>query len=108
MLVYPIPKGCHGDRSEAEPPYVFAAAETIRSFDYARHDSLRHRIHLRGNRYKHLRVLERAEIVCSTRSGRKRLFEFNPRPILGIKRYLDLASRQWDQALARLQSLVEG
>jgi len=57
---------------------------------------------------KHLRVLEGAGIVHSARTGRRSLFEFDPEPIEGIKEYLDLVSRQWDQALARLKSFVEG
>ncbi|HXX23980.1 MAG TPA: helix-turn-helix domain-containing protein [Terriglobia bacterium] len=56
---------------------------------------------------KHLRVLERAEIVRSVRTGRESLFEFNPKPMEEIKQYLDFVSEQWDQALARLKSFVE-
>jgi DNA-binding transcriptional ArsR family regulator len=57
---------------------------------------------------KHLRVLERAEIVHSVRTGRESLFEFDPEPMEEIKKYLDLVSEQWDQALSRLKSFVEG
>jgi DNA-binding transcriptional ArsR family regulator len=57
---------------------------------------------------KHLRVLERVNIVRSVRLGRESLFELNPEPIEEIKKYLDLVSEQWDQALARLKSFVEG
>jgi DNA-binding transcriptional ArsR family regulator len=57
---------------------------------------------------KHLRVLERVEIVHSVRSGRESLFQFDPEPIEEIKKYLDLVSEQWDQALSRLKSFVEG
>jgi len=57
---------------------------------------------------KHLRVLENVGIVHSVRSGRESLFEFDPQPIEGIKEYLDFVSEQWDQALSRLKSLVEG
>jgi DNA-binding transcriptional ArsR family regulator len=56
---------------------------------------------------KHLRVLERAEIVRSVRAGRESLFEFNPKPMEEIKQYLDFVSGQWDEALARLKSFVE-
>jgi DNA-binding transcriptional ArsR family regulator len=56
---------------------------------------------------KHLRVLERARIVRNVRKGRESLFEFDPQPIDELKRYLDLVSKQWDQALARLKSFVE-
>jgi DNA-binding transcriptional ArsR family regulator len=57
---------------------------------------------------KHLRSLERVGIVHSVRSGRESLFEFDPAPIEEIKKYLDLVSEQWDQALSRLKSFVEG
>ena len=57
---------------------------------------------------KHLRVLERAEIVHSVRAGRESRFELNPEPIEELKKYLDLVSEQWDQALSRLKSFVEG
>jgi len=56
---------------------------------------------------KHLRVLESAGIVHSVRRGRESRFEFDPRPIEGIKQYLDFVSEQWDQALSRLKSFVE-
>jgi DNA-binding transcriptional ArsR family regulator len=56
---------------------------------------------------KHLRVLERVEIVHSVRRGRESLFELNPEPIEEIKKYLDRVSEQWDQALSRLKTFVE-
>jgi DNA-binding transcriptional ArsR family regulator len=57
---------------------------------------------------KHLRVLERAEIVRSVHSGRQSLFEFNPEPMEEMKRYLEVVSKQWDRTLVRLKSFVEG
>jgi DNA-binding transcriptional ArsR family regulator len=57
---------------------------------------------------KHLRVLENAAIVHSIRRGRESLFEFDPQPMEEINKYLDLVSEQWDQALSRLKSFVEG
>lgn len=56
---------------------------------------------------KHLQVLEGAGIVHSVRAGREKRFEFDPAPMEEIKRYLDLVSEQWGQALARLKSFVE-
>ena len=56
---------------------------------------------------KHLRVLQDAGIVRGYRTGRERLFKFDPQPLQQIKDHLDLVSRQWDQALSRLKSLVE-
>ena len=56
---------------------------------------------------KHLRVLERAKLVHSTRKGRESVFELDPEPIDDVRKYLDLVSEQWDQALSRLKALVE-
>lgn len=56
---------------------------------------------------KHLRVLERVQIVHGTREGRESLFAFNPQPVIEIKDYLETVSKQWDLALARLKTFVE-
>jgi DNA-binding transcriptional ArsR family regulator len=56
---------------------------------------------------KHLRVLERAGVVRSSRRGRERLVQFKPEPLEEARKYLDLVSAQWDQALGRLKSFVE-
>jgi DNA-binding transcriptional ArsR family regulator len=56
---------------------------------------------------KHLRVLERAGIVCGVRRGRESLFAFNPKPIGELKEYLAFVSEQWDAALGRLKLFVE-
>ncbi len=56
---------------------------------------------------KHLRVLQRAGIVHSTRTGRENRFALEPRPFQDMEEYLNFVSRQWDQSLARLKSFVE-
>jgi DNA-binding transcriptional ArsR family regulator len=56
---------------------------------------------------KHLRVLEGAGVVRSTRVGRESRFAFEPKSIEEVRAYLDHVSRQWDDALARLKVLVE-
>lgn len=56
---------------------------------------------------KHLRVLEGVRIVHSTRDGRQSLFTFDPQPVIEMKDYLEMVSRQWDVALARLKTFVE-
>jgi DNA-binding transcriptional ArsR family regulator len=56
---------------------------------------------------KHLRVLERAGIVCGVRDGRQNLFELQPRALGEARRYLDGVSAEWERALARLKSFVE-
>jgi DNA-binding transcriptional ArsR family regulator len=56
---------------------------------------------------KHLRVLQGAGLVHSARKGRESRFAFEPEPIEEIKRYLQLVSEHWDQALSRLKAFVE-
>lgn len=56
---------------------------------------------------KHLRVLESAGLVRGETAGRECLFELEPRPLEEIRDYLDLVSKQWDEALIRLKKLVE-
>jgi DNA-binding transcriptional ArsR family regulator len=56
---------------------------------------------------KHLRVLEAAGVVRSTRAGRESLFALEPKPLVEARSYLDEVSRQWDDALARLKAFVE-
>ena len=56
---------------------------------------------------KHLRVLEGVGIVHSARAGRESIYKFDPQPIEELKQYLDLVSKQWDDALDRLKSFVE-
>ncbi|GGC88469.1 ArsR/SmtB family transcription factor [Chelatococcus reniformis] len=56
---------------------------------------------------KHLHVLEKAGLVGSVRVGRESRFACQPEPIATARSYLDTVSRQWDDALGRLQALVE-
>lgn len=56
---------------------------------------------------KHLRVLEDAGVVRSVRVGRESRFDLELKPIEDVRRYLEQVSRQWDDALARLKSIVE-
>lgn len=57
---------------------------------------------------KHLRVLEDAGLVTSTRTGRESLFTFRPDAVSEARAYLDGVSRQWDDALGRLRGFLEG
>jgi DNA-binding transcriptional ArsR family regulator len=57
---------------------------------------------------KHLRVLENAGLLSSNRVGRESQFTFRPEAIAGARTYLETVSAQWDDALARLRSFVEG
>ena len=56
---------------------------------------------------KHLRVLEGAGVVRSTRSGRESLYVLEPQALTDARQYLDHVSQLWDDALARLKSFVE-
>jgi len=56
---------------------------------------------------KHLRVLAGAGLVRDVRRGRERLWELDPQQLREARRSLDLISRHWDDALARLKSAVE-
>jgi DNA-binding transcriptional ArsR family regulator len=56
---------------------------------------------------KHLHVLEKAGLVRSIRAGRESRFAFRPEPLAEARSYLETVSVQWDEALARLRSLVE-
>ena len=56
---------------------------------------------------KHLRVLEGAGLVSGKRRGRESLWQLERRRLRQARRYLDAISRQWDEALLRLQKLVE-
>lgn len=56
---------------------------------------------------KHLRVLQGAGVVRSVRAGRENLLELETKPIEDVRKYLEGVSPRWDDALARLKSLVE-
>ena len=56
---------------------------------------------------KHLRTLEGVGLVRSLRQGRETLFEFIPGPLVAMREYLDLVSKQWDGTLSRLKVFVE-
>ncbi len=56
---------------------------------------------------KHLRVLERAQIVRSQHAGRETRFLLNRRPLHDLQAYLERVGAQWDDALGRLKTFVE-
>lgn len=56
---------------------------------------------------KHLRVLEDVGVVFSVKTGRESRFALDPKPLVSAQAYLGHVSRQWDDALARLKTLVE-
>jgi DNA-binding transcriptional ArsR family regulator len=56
---------------------------------------------------KHLRVMQAAGLVCSARHGRESVWQLDLRRLDDARRYLDLISKQWDEALGRLRQFVE-
>jgi DNA-binding transcriptional ArsR family regulator len=56
---------------------------------------------------KHLRILENAGLVHSTRDGRENVWELEPRRIAEARRLLDVISDEWDDTLERLRVFVE-
>ena len=57
---------------------------------------------------KHLEMLADARLVTHLKSGRERLWQFEPAAIEEARLSLETIGRQWEQALGRLKSLVEG
>jgi DNA-binding transcriptional ArsR family regulator len=56
---------------------------------------------------KHLRVMEQAGLVRSTRHGRESVWQLEQQRLEDARRYLALISKQWDAALGRLHKFVE-
>jgi DNA-binding transcriptional ArsR family regulator len=56
---------------------------------------------------KHLRVMEEAGLVRSTRHGRESVWQVEQRRLREARRYLAVISKQWDAALGRLRRFVE-
>jgi DNA-binding transcriptional ArsR family regulator len=56
---------------------------------------------------KHLNVLAAAGLVRDMKVGRERLWEFEPTQLDEAQRSLELITRQWDHALAKLKLAVE-
>jgi len=56
---------------------------------------------------KHLRVMDKAGLVRSSRHGRESIWQLDAKRLEDARRYLDLISAQWDNALGRLREFVE-
>lgn len=56
---------------------------------------------------KHLRILEDAGLVRSTRSGRESSWRLLPGGLADARARLERISQQWDAALERLRAFVE-
>jgi DNA-binding transcriptional ArsR family regulator len=98
-----------GARKRASTEIVIADV-TPRKFQISMPDTQRLTAGTRLTRQavtKHLRVLEAAGVVRAGRAGRESLFALEPKPIDDLRRYLEIVSAQWDDALARLKVFVE-
>ena len=56
---------------------------------------------------KHLRVMEKAGLVRSTRRGRESVWRLDQRRLEEARHHLEQISEQWDEVLGRLRALVE-
>ncbi len=56
---------------------------------------------------KHLRIMAETGLLRTSRHGRESVWELEPARLEDARRSLDLISKQWDDALARLKTLVE-
>jgi hypothetical protein len=52
--------------------------------------------------------MERARILRSERRGRERLWRIEQRRLAEARHYLEVIAKQWDGALGRLKTMVEG
>jgi DNA-binding transcriptional ArsR family regulator len=56
---------------------------------------------------KHLRVMDGAGLVRSSRHGRESIWRLDQQRLEQARRYLQVISKQWDYALERLRLFVE-
>ncbi len=56
---------------------------------------------------KHLHVMQHAGLVRSARHGRETIWQLERHRLEDARHYLDLISKQWDNALSRLRNFVE-
>ena len=56
---------------------------------------------------KHLRVMQEAGLVRNARRGRERIWRLEQRRLKEARHCLEVISKQWDDALGRLQKFVE-
>jgi DNA-binding transcriptional ArsR family regulator len=56
---------------------------------------------------KHLKVLQRAELVRHTKNGRERWYELERAPLDGVKAWVEKRQALWEARLDQLAELVE-
>ena len=57
---------------------------------------------------KHLRVMADAGLVRGTRHGRESVWRLERQRLEDARRYLEVIAKEWDEALGRLRTFVEG
>ncbi len=57
---------------------------------------------------KHLRVMADAGLIRADRRGRESVWTIEANALEEARRFIDQISARWDDALSRLQTLVEG
>ncbi len=57
---------------------------------------------------KHLRVMADAGLVRGTRHGRESVWRLERQRLEDARRYLEVIAQEWDEALGRLRTFVEG
>lgn len=57
---------------------------------------------------KHLQMLANAGLATDIKSGRERLWQFEPAAMEEARRSLETIGQQWEQALGRLKAALEG
>lgn len=56
---------------------------------------------------RHLEVLAGAGLVHDSRHGRERIWELDTTQVSEARRYLEIVSQRWDDAIERLKRFVE-
>jgi DNA-binding transcriptional ArsR family regulator len=56
---------------------------------------------------KHLRVMQEAGLVRNGKRGRESIWQLERRRLREARHYLEIISKQWDDALGRLKKFVE-
>jgi len=56
---------------------------------------------------KHIRILERAELVKRRRIGREHFLSRNPRPLAEAAAWIDVLQNHWNQRIDRLEKALE-
>ena len=56
---------------------------------------------------KHVRVLERAQLVTTERNGRTRECRLGPKHLDEASRWIDMYQRRWERRLDRLEGFIE-